>query len=111
MLQLLGADGVLALPTAPGPAIPIDMPGAQVDDWRTRLLSLTCIAGLAGLPQVWNVLCVSGLGVWPWQCGREGRTRLLSLTCIAGLAGLPQVGGAVIRLPACAALCPLPACM
>lgn len=52
MLDLLGPDGVLALPSAPGPAIPCATPGSELEDWRARLLSLTCIAGLAGLPQV-----------------------------------------------------------
>jgi amidase len=52
MLQLLGSDGVLALPSAPGPAPPCGLPAAQQDDWRRRLISLTCMAGLAGLPQV-----------------------------------------------------------
>jgi amidase len=51
MAALLGSDGVLVLPTAPGPAVPRGMPGAQLEDWRTRLLSLTCVAGLSGLPQ------------------------------------------------------------
>ena len=52
MLELLGADGILALPTAPGPAVLLAMPPAELDGWRRRLLSLTSIAGLAGLPQV-----------------------------------------------------------
>lgn len=52
LLALLGADGVLALPTAPGPAPLCNTPPAQLDGWRTKLISLTSIAGLAGLPQV-----------------------------------------------------------
>lgn len=55
--QLLGSDGVLALPTAPGPAVPCNTPDAELNEWRKGLLSLTCVAGLAGLPQV------SGLSV------------------------------------------------
>eukprot|EP00879_Flechtneria_rotunda_P028224 GHRR01030314.1.p1 GENE.GHRR01030314.1~~GHRR01030314.1.p1 ORF type:complete len:115 (+),score=42.93 GHRR01030314.1:207-551(+) len=50
--NLLGSDGLLALPTAPGPAVPLDMPADELDNWRKAVLSLTCIAGLAGLPQV-----------------------------------------------------------
>lgn len=50
--QLLGDDAVLALPSAPGPAPEIGLPGAALDDWRRRVMSLTCIAGLGGLPQV-----------------------------------------------------------
>ena len=49
---LLGADGVLTLPTAPGPAPLLNTPPAELDLFRSRLLSLTCIAGLGGLPQV-----------------------------------------------------------
>ncbi|GIM07883.1 hypothetical protein Vretimale_11935 [Volvox reticuliferus] len=51
MLDLLGLDGVLALPTTPGPAPLVNTPPADLDAWRTRLISLTSIAGLAGLPQ------------------------------------------------------------
>jgi amidase len=49
---LLGDDGVLALPSAPGPAPLLNTPNERLDAWRRRLLSLTCVAGLAGLPQV-----------------------------------------------------------
>lgn len=52
LLALLGADGVLALPSTPGPAPLLGTPAAVLDEWRTRLISLTSIAGLAGLPQV-----------------------------------------------------------
>ncbi|KAL3161478.1 hypothetical protein ABBQ32_010359 [Trebouxia sp. C0010 RCD-2024] len=50
--NLLGSDGVLMLPTAPGPAPFLRTPPAELDLFRSRLLSLTCIAGLGGLPQV-----------------------------------------------------------
>lgn len=50
--KLLGSDGVLTLPTAPGPAPVLNTPPAELDLFRSRLLSLTCIAGLGGLPQV-----------------------------------------------------------
>jgi amidase len=49
---LLGTDGLLVLPSAPGPAVKVATPPEQLDAWRRRLLSLTCVAGLAGLPQV-----------------------------------------------------------
>ncbi|GLC35083.1 hypothetical protein PLESTM_000277700 [Pleodorina starrii] len=52
MVEVLGQDGLLAVPTAPGPAPLVDTPPADLDAWRTRLISLTSIAGLAGLPQV-----------------------------------------------------------
>ena len=53
--DLLGSDGVLMLPTAPGPAPLLKTPPAELDLFRSRLLSLTCIAGLGGLPQVLQV--------------------------------------------------------
>ena len=48
----LGADGVICLPTAPGPAPLRSATGAAVEAFRQRAQRLTCIAGLAGLPQV-----------------------------------------------------------
>lgn len=52
LVQLLAGGAVLALPSAPGPAPLIGLPGPQLDDWRARVMSLTCIAGLGALPQV-----------------------------------------------------------
>jgi DDE superfamily endonuclease len=43
---------VMALPTAPCIAPPLDLPDAAQDDFRTRVMRLTCIAGLSGLPQM-----------------------------------------------------------
>lgn len=57
MEQLLGSDGLLALPSAPGPAVELNTPADKLDSWRKSLLSLTCIAGLAGLPQVRLLRC------------------------------------------------------
>lgn len=52
LLERLGDDGLLLLPGAPGPAPLASTPGEELADWRLRVLSLTAIAGLAGLPQV-----------------------------------------------------------
>lgn len=53
LLQLLGDDGLLALPSAPGPAFVNDgLDAAAFQELRSGILRLTCIAGLAGLPQV-----------------------------------------------------------
>lgn len=52
LLELLGGDAVLVVPTAPGPAPLIGTPAPALDEWRKRMISLTCVAGLAGLPQV-----------------------------------------------------------
>ncbi|MCC7046323.1 MAG: amidase [Alphaproteobacteria bacterium] len=50
--QLLDSGKLLCLPTAPSPAPLKGLPLAETDRFRARTLSLTCIAGLAGLPQV-----------------------------------------------------------
>lgn len=52
MNDLLGDDGVLLLPTSPGPAPVKNWDAKLLDDFRYRIIALTCIAGHAGLPQV-----------------------------------------------------------
>lgn len=49
---LLGEDGLLVLPSAPGAAPFETTPAEALREWRMQVLSLTCIAGLSGLPQV-----------------------------------------------------------
>jgi amidase len=49
---LLGEDGVAILPSAASVAPPLDASGAEVDQVRSRTFRITCVAGLAGLPQV-----------------------------------------------------------
>jgi len=49
---LLGVDGVLCLPTAPGPAPLRAAGGADVEAFRQRAQRLTCIAALSGLPEI-----------------------------------------------------------
>ena len=41
-----------ALPTAPCIAPKIDTPQSELESYRVRVMRLTCIAGLGGLPQV-----------------------------------------------------------
>ena len=50
--EILGANGVAILPSAPGPAPLLNTGRAQVDEFRMRCLRMTSIAGLARLPQV-----------------------------------------------------------
>jgi amidase len=45
-------DGVICLPTSPGPAPLRAATGEAVEAFRQRAQRLTCIAGLSGLPQV-----------------------------------------------------------
>lgn len=44
--------GVLVVPATVGPAPLKDAPEAEVDETRARTMRLTCLAGLAGLPQI-----------------------------------------------------------
>ena len=52
MDDLLRDNAVLALPSAPGIALPRNSPPEVVDGLRARALPMLCIAGLARLPQV-----------------------------------------------------------
>jgi amidase len=52
LYELLGDDGLIAIPTAPGPAPLRNTQGEDLENRRSRTLQLSCIAGLGGLPQV-----------------------------------------------------------
>jgi len=52
MDALLADHALLVLPTLPDIAPLLNTPGAALDDFRARAMSLLCIAGHAGLPQV-----------------------------------------------------------
>ncbi|WP_142850239.1 amidase [Telmatospirillum sp. J64-1] len=52
MEALVPPGTVLCLPSAPGPAPFLRTPPAELEAFRNRALSLTCIAGLSGLPQI-----------------------------------------------------------
>src|SRR5262249_2770681 len=67
---------VMALPTAPCIAPPIDTPADAHDSFRTRVMRLTCISGLSGLPQVTIPIgtvddCPVGLSFIAWKGGDE----------------------------------------
>jgi amidase len=49
---LIPPGTVMALPTTPSIAPKLDLDEAGLDTFRTRVLRLTCMAGLAGLPQI-----------------------------------------------------------
>jgi len=52
MDEMLRDNAVLALPSAPGAALPRSSPPEVIDELRARALPMLCIAGLARLPQV-----------------------------------------------------------
>jgi amidase len=80
---LLADNRVLAIPTTPGVAPPVDMPVAELERWRNRALGLMCIGGHAGLPQVNLPLGqVGGLPVGLSLLAARGNdTMLLDLAC------------------------------
>lgn len=52
LLELLRDDTVICLPTAPGIAPLKNAPPASTERTRRNTLTLTCVAGLAGAPQI-----------------------------------------------------------
>lgn len=52
MNALLEQWDVLILPTTPGPAPLLDMPANELAEYRNKLLGMTALAGLCGLPQL-----------------------------------------------------------
>ncbi|MFC5468003.1 amidase [Cohnella suwonensis] len=50
--ELLGSGGLLVIPTAPYGAPRIGLAGEESDRIRTKVMQLSCLAGLTGLPQV-----------------------------------------------------------
>lgn len=83
ILQTVKPGTVLALPTAPCVAPRADMSPEEMDHFRTRVMRLTCTAGLAGLPQLSLPVgtlsgCPVGLSFIGWAGGDEV---LLDLAC------------------------------
>ena len=81
--QVAGPGTILVLPTAPAIAPLADTPAAALDDFRARVMRLTCTAGLSGLPQMTVPAgtingCPIGLSFIGWAGGDEA---LLDLAC------------------------------
>jgi amidase len=73
---LLPPGTVMALPTAPSIAPPVNISGEEAESFRVRVMRLTCIAGLAGLPQMTLPVgtvsgCPAGLSLIGWPNGDE----------------------------------------
>jgi amidase len=82
---------IMALPTAPSIALPVAATGETLELFRVRTMRLTCIAGIAGLPQI-NIPagtvsgCPAGLSLIGWPGADEV---LLDLACrLAPLCGI-----------------------
>ncbi len=87
-LERLTAEAVLVLPTAPVIAPRLDAPPETFLDYRDRTLTLTCIAGLARVPQVTIPAGeVEGAPVGLSLIGRRGAD--LQLLGLAGAASAP----------------------
>jgi amidase len=81
--QIVVPGTILALPTAPSIAPKIDLSGAELEEFRTRVMRLTCTSGISGLPQM-SIPgatvngCPIGLSFIGWAGGDEA---LLELAC------------------------------
>jgi amidase len=74
---------VLALPTSPSIAPKIEASGAELEEFRVRVMRLTCTSGISGLPQMsipGGTIngCPVGLSFIGWAGGDEA---LLDLAC------------------------------
>jgi amidase len=66
LLDLLGSDGVLVLPTMPDVAPLISADEAGLESYRNRAIHLLCMAGLSGFPQIslpWSTRLGAPLGL------------------------------------------------
>ena len=52
LLEMLGKDGFLVLPTVPGAAPLKSAPQQEMQAYRERALRLLCLSGLSGFPQI-----------------------------------------------------------
>jgi len=97
ILQTVKPGTILALPTAPCIAPLIDISPEEMDHFRTRVMRLTCTAGMAGLPQVNLPIgtlngCPVGLSFIGWLGGDETRAVLESASVVALPSRWPEPG-------------------
>jgi amidase len=81
--QITAPGTILALPTSPAIAPKIETTGAEMEEFRVRVMRLTCTAGVSGLPQMSIPAgtvsgCPIGLSFIGWAGGDEA---LLDLAC------------------------------
>lgn len=94
LLAMMTPDTLLVLPSAPDIAPLTSSDAASLRDHRSRVLSLTCIAGLTGLPQVSLPLAqVQGCPLGVSLIAPQGADRAL-LTFAVKFAPSPAIGEA-----------------
>jgi amidase len=81
--QITVPGTILALPTAPSIAPKVEISGAELEEFRVRVMRLTCTSGVSGLPQMSIPAgtingCPIGLSFIGWAGGDEA---LLDLAC------------------------------
>jgi amidase len=52
LANLLGADGMMVMPTMPDVAPLISADESSLEDYRNKAIQMLCIAGLTGFPQL-----------------------------------------------------------
>ncbi len=78
VLDILGEDGFIVLPTLPAVAPLLRSTEAEIEAFRSRALSMLCCAGLAGVPQIsLPVATVGGSPLGLSLIGPPGRDRAL----------------------------------
>lgn len=76
--QVAGSDALICLPTAPVPAPPVGQTLPERRDILSRIVSLTCIAGTTGRPQISLPLAeVNGLPIGLSLIGARGSDEML----------------------------------
>jgi len=76
--EIVGADTVIVVPTMPTIAPPMTASEGELESFRGRALSLLCVAGLAGVPQISLPLAiVDGCPLGLSLIGPPGRDRAL----------------------------------
>jgi amidase len=89
---LLPPGTIMALPTSPSIAPLATLKAHELESFRVRVMRLTCMAGLAGLPQMSLPIgtvsgCPAGLSLIAWEGGDEVLLDLaVSLARYCGLA-------------------------
>ncbi|WP_141500609.1 amidase [Paenibacillus luteus] len=89
----LGDDTLLVVPTVPAIAPLLNMTGAEVERRRVQTLEMSCVAGLAGLPQVTVPIkgelgCPIGIS---FIAGRNQDLRLLEWVASGAAAKMKQL--------------------